>query len=77
MFGKILSAGREFLSDGESLSAMRLMCVLTCLTGLGATIYGLVVGRDLSGLAMLTTALITPALGCKAIQAHFETRGNL
>jgi uncharacterized membrane protein YiaA len=61
-----------FSCDASSVSAMRVMSMLSLFFGMIIAIIGLYRNADLNGLSLLVGIFITSAFGGKAIQKRFE-----
>lgn len=65
---------RELLSSKSDLSMVRFMSLICIIAATIIACYGVYVGKDLSGLAVLVSAFITPAFAGKVIQRHLENK---
>lgn len=65
---------KQLLSDGQNFSCMRLMALLACVLACILAVYGIIFGRELTGLSLLCGTFLGPAFGGKVIQTHLETR---
>ena len=58
-------------AEGE-ISLMRVMSILSFLVGAGVAIYGVIRGKDLSGLAQVCGVFVGSAFAAKAAQKFAE-----
>lgn len=63
---------KSLLSEDGSISSMRIMSIISLVTGAVIAMVGLLRGESLSGLALLTGVFVGAAFGGKAAQKAFE-----
>lgn len=66
----------DFLSEASPVSTTRIMAIVCTMCACGIAIYGIIMNRDLVGLAALCSAFITPAFAAKVVQKHFENKSE-
>lgn len=65
---------KSLLSESSTVSTMRLMSLFALAVGACIACYGVYQGKDLGGVAQLTTVFVGAAFGGKVVQKFGEKR---
>jgi len=61
-------------AESGSVSMMRVLSLITTLAAIAIALWGLYLGRDLSGLSILTGVFLSAAFGGKVWQKSLEVK---
>jgi hypothetical protein len=64
----------KILSENSDLSVMRLMCLLSLISGIAIAILGICLNKDLSATAVLSSVFVGAAFAGKATQKFAEVK---
>lgn len=66
----------KLLSKSDEVSTTRLMAVLSLIVGSGIGIYGVIKGKDLSGIAQICAVFVSSAFAAKIGQKYIEGKNE-
>jgi multisubunit Na+/H+ antiporter MnhG subunit len=73
---KVLNWISSLFSTNDGVSTMRLMALLSLLSGTAIAFWGIHKGVNLNDLAFLVGVFVTSAFGGKAMQKSFEIKND-